>query len=597
MDYAYVFDVYKKEDHLKTFMDYQPSVPKEYFIIPYSTIIIGFNIQNYTYNNFIRSNLYEDNMCHKYIDLWVEAKQLMLSHPEYYSVNMDLQACVKIFNLDFHEDCEKFKNAIEHGDEEYIDDYGKAYLSMLKELHQKINRIHQQINDENSEFRRGLPLFKLDDILRRGKYAAVCGMMNYKSKGIPIDLDLTSHIYHNLETIKRDAMIEANTKMGFEVFQSKYKKKNDTMRLDMQTLADYISSKDVKLETTQKGNLKFSDEFLMNHKDKLKDYIEIKSILKQLEAISFYEQHYKDPEGNAYIRVKSHPFHQKTGRSGHLPSKGHILSMPSWTRFLIVPHAGEVLVQADFKEQEVLIAASLSNDQKMLDAYGNIYLQTAIDLGFAPVNATKESHYEIRDLFKKITLSVIYGASEYSLAPTLKKYLKLTESEANEKANYLMAKHLKVYSNFWKFIYNHYNMAKIREYYQCPVSNWVYFLNNYTKKSQIQNVPMATHSSEMKRNAIIKAFKRGLNIITDQHDSLLMMSSKENYSRDADVLTEVMKEASSEILNNNKMLIEMNIVHEGQRLYSEKGSHIFSKITGIKSLESNETYIVGGSTI
>jgi DNA polymerase-1 len=71
----------------------------------------------------------------------------------------------------------------------------------------------------------------------------------------------------------------------------------------------------------------------------------------------------------------------------------------------------EGVVYADWGAAEFAIAAALSQDPNMLNAYksGDPYMQSAISTGLAPEGATKTTHGTIRDIVKIWLLSAQYG--------------------------------------------------------------------------------------------------------------------------------------------------------------------------------------------
>ena len=69
------------------------------------------------------------------------------------------------------------------------------------------------------------------------------------------------------------------------------------------------------------------------------------------------------------------------------------------------------LAYVDFSSQEMGIAAALSGDPALLEAYrsGDVYLSFAKQAGLAPADATKASHGEVRDRCKAVVLGTLYG--------------------------------------------------------------------------------------------------------------------------------------------------------------------------------------------
>ena len=110
---------------------------------------------------------------------------------------------------------------------------------------------------------------------------------------------------------------------------------------------------------------------------------------------------------DGFSRCPIMPFWTKTGRNQ--PSgrdKVFLLSLPSWMHGMIAPPPGIGLALLDWKAQEIGIAAGLSNDPALIADFqaGDPHMNFAIRAGLAPVGATAETHGEIRDKVKPISL-------------------------------------------------------------------------------------------------------------------------------------------------------------------------------------------------
>src|SRR6202011_1464999 len=102
-------------------------------------------------------------------------------------------------------------------------------------------------------------------------------------------------------------------------------------------------------------------------------------------------------------------FRAKSGRNQ--PSNTKSIFGPSvWLRGLIKPPPGYGVAYIDWAQQEFGIAAALSGDPLMKEAYrsGDPYLAFAKQAGAAPPDATKYSHKSVRDQFKACLLAVQY---------------------------------------------------------------------------------------------------------------------------------------------------------------------------------------------
>jgi DNA polymerase-1 len=101
------------------------------------------------------------------------------------------------------------------------------------------------------------------------------------------------------------------------------------------------------------------------------------------------------------------------------PSNSQFIFGPAvWLRGVIKPNPGFGLAYIDWSQQEFGIAAALSKDDLMIEAYlsGDCYLQFGKQAGIVPSHATKESHRVQREQFKACVLAVQYGMGAKSLA-------------------------------------------------------------------------------------------------------------------------------------------------------------------------------------
>jgi hypothetical protein len=137
-------------------------------------------------------------------------------------------------------------------------------------------------------------------------------------------------------------------------------------------------------------------------------------------------------------------FRSRTGRNQ--PSANKFVFGPStWLRCLIKPGPGRAIAYVDWSQQELAIAARLSEDQVMQAAYqsGDFYLHFARMAGAVPPDATKETHMDIREQFKVVSLGVLYGLSEVGLAQRL--------NIAPCDARRLLRLHREVFQRFWEW--------------------------------------------------------------------------------------------------------------------------------------------------
>jgi DNA polymerase I-like protein with 3'-5' exonuclease and polymerase domains len=110
----------------------------------------------------------------------------------------------------------------------------------------------------------------------------------------------------------------------------------------------------------------------------------------------------------------------------------------------------------DWSQQEFGIAAALSGDPAMMDAYtsGDPYLAFAKQARAVPTDATKKSHPKEREQFKVCALAVQYGMGPQSLAQSL--------GQPEVMARELLRLHRETYPTFWRWSEATVNHAMLR---------------------------------------------------------------------------------------------------------------------------------------
>jgi DNA polymerase I len=104
------------------------------------------------------------------------------------------------------------------------------------------------------------------------------------------------------------------------------------------------------------------------------------------------------------------------------------------------------LAYIDYEQQEFGIAAALSGDAAMQQAYlsGDPYLAFAKQAGAVPADATKESHKAEREQFKVCSLATQYGMGPEALA------FKLDQPPVRGRDRDLICLHKETYPVYWR---------------------------------------------------------------------------------------------------------------------------------------------------
>jgi DNA polymerase I-like protein with 3'-5' exonuclease and polymerase domains len=207
------------------------------------------------------------------------------------------------------------------------------------------------------------------------------------------------------------------------------------------------------------------------------------------------------------------PLAQKTGRTS---PKRCILGGPKWLRWLLVPTNHErVLVNIDYKSQEIALAAYFAGDDGMLADYlaADFYLAFAIRAGAAPAGATKDSHRDVRARYKSAALGIGYGQSAFGLSRRLR-----TDQVTAQR---LIDQHRRAYPNYWSWRERHLLNA-YRKGVCYTRQGWLMRVNQRASRNTVGNAPIQGSGGDLLRETVLRLEEHGLTLLATNHDSFLL---------------------------------------------------------------------------
>lgn len=219
---------------------------------------------------------------------------------------------------------------------------------------------------------------------------------------------------------------------------------------------------------------------------------------------------------------------------------GFLFLKSAWMRGLVKPPKGKVIWGIDYKSQEFLLGALLSNDSNMLSAYksGDPYLYFAKIAGAVPKDGKKENYKTERDLFKSTTLGISYGMMKNSLAVKLTNDMGFKVSV--RKAEWLIRKFERAYKEYTKYRKNIIRLYRKQNYLKLP-DGWYLWGDNWNDRS-VQNFPIQGLGSCIMRKAVSLAQDSGLKVIMTLHDALYIEADLNDWAA-GDYLARCMDEA------------------------------------------------------
>jgi DNA polymerase-1 len=290
---------------------------------------------------------------------------------------------------------------------------------------------------------------------------------------------------------------------------------------------------------------------------------------------------------DSYSRTRVRPFRAKTGRNQPSTTK-FIFGLSKWSRQLIQPTPGNALAYLDWKQQEFGIAAALSGDTVMMDAYrtGDPYLAFAKQAGAVPEDATQETHGAKREQYKQCALAVQYGMGIQSLAERLG--ISVTDAQL------LLAMHHRTYRKFWRWSDATVDYARLYEELY-TVFGWRLHVTPDTTERTLRNFPMQANGAEMLRLACCMLTEQGIRVCAPIHDAVLIEAPVAEIDAVVAKAQDIMAEASALVLDGFTLSTDKMCITETTPWKDEKGKQLWDKL--IKHLPATSPEVADDSRL
>ena len=387
-------------------------------------------------------------------------------------------------------------------------------------------------------------------------------------RGIPID-PVLSRLKEHWDGIQRELVLDLDRNFGVYEFDADGKP-----HWRKHLFADYVRRNGMAWQTYPDGAL---DERDQTFRDMVGRYPQIEMLRELRYSLSALRLNSLAVGSDNRNRTQLWPYGSKTARNQPSNSK-YVFGPAKWIRFLITPPPGRVLIHRDYKQQEVRIAAHLSGDMALLEAcFGDIYIGIAKQLGFAPPDATPESHKPVRTMFKSVVLGILYGLAAKSLA--LKTGVSLFE--AAEILARLRAQFY-VFENYAHSVLDHAGLDMevgtcFGWYMQCPPG---------IKPRTVRNFPIQSCGAEILHVACILAERRGISIVAPVHDALMAEADLDSAEDVSAALDQVMGDAAAIVLGGHRLPTDVQIIRPGERYFDDRGEAMWGTVNRLlKKLE------------
>jgi len=393
-----------------------------------------------------------------------------------------------------------------------------------------------------------LPRIDLPRALLRGRYMCASAKMEYA--GIPLDAVLLQRLRKHWNDIKDELIAAIDSDYG--VFDGRTFKEG--------RFEAYLVRRNIPWPCHGSGSLDLrSDTF----REMARIYPEIAPLHELRHALSDMRLNDLRVGDDNRNRTVLWAFASKTGRNQ--PSNTQYIFGPSvWIRSLIKPPPGHAVAYVDWSTQEFGIAAALSGDERMMEAYqsGDPYLAFGKQCGRLPPDATKESHPHDRQLFKGCVLGVQFGMRERTLARRIE--------QPQIVARELLWLHRDTYRRFWRFADAAVDVA-MQGMPVRTVFGWQ--LRAYANPNPLtfRNFPMQANGAEMLRLACCLGTERGIEIVAPVHDAVMICAPLDRLDQDVAAMRAAMAEASRVVLDGFEIRTDVHVTKYPDRFVDERG--------------------------
>jgi DNA polymerase I len=402
-----------------------------------------------------------------------------------------------------------------------------------------------------------LPRIDLPRALLRGRYMTAAAAIEHN--GVPIDMATLASLRAHWNDIKDD-LIRAVDDHGIY----------DGRTFKMERWARFLAANNIPWPVLESGQLDLSDGTFRQMAKAyavVAPYRELRSALSDLRLADLAVG------ADGRNRTTLWAFSARTGRNQ--PSSSKFIFGPSvWLRGLIQPPPGHGVAYVDWSQQEFGIAAALSGDAAMQEAYrsGDPYLAFAKQAGAVPADATKTSHGPTRELFKQCSLACLYGMEAESLASRIGR-LPIVARD-------LLRTHRETYRAFWRWSDAAVDHAMLAGELHTAFG-WHVHVGDKVNPRSLRNFPMQANGAEMLRLACCFAVESAIEVCAPVHDAVLIGAPIDRLDADIERMRDCMARASRAVLGGFELRADAAPVLHPDRYRDPRGVVMWDRVTGL----------------
>jgi len=410
-----------------------------------------------------------------------------------------------------------------------------------------------------------LPTLDLARALLRGRYMAAVARMEWE--GVPIDVEQFQILQENWQAIRSRLTAEVDSEFG--VYAPANRRPGESLiegpsSFSARRFEQWLEKQNIHWPRIPSGSLALDDDTFRQMSRSYPAVAPLRELRHTLSGLRLFDLAVGADGRN---RCLLSPFRSITGRNQ--PSNARFIFGPScWLRGLIRPAPDRAVAYVDWSQQEFGIAAALSGDPAMIQAYasGDPYLTFAKQAGAVPAGATKKSHCQERERFKVCALAVQYGMESKSLAEAI--------NQPEAYARKLLRLHRETYPRYWDWSQAAVSHAMLVGWLQ-TVFGWRFHVGAKANHRSLANFPMQANGAEMLRLACCLATERGIAVCAPVHDALLVEGPADTIEAVVRATQSAMVEASRVVLSGFELRSDTKIVRYPDRYMDPRGERLW----------------------
>jgi len=397
--------------------------------------------------------------------------------------------------------------------------------------------------------------------LLRGRYTCAAARMEWN--GIPLDVATLTRLRNGWDDIKRDLI--ADIDQDFGVYEG--------TTFVAARFAAFLEREGIPWPRLPSGALMLDDD---TFRERAKAYPATAPLRELRHALGKMRLNSLAVGRDGRNRTGLMPFGSKTGRNQPSNSRG-VFGTSRWLRSLIQPQPGRAIAYVDWSSQEIAIAAALSGDDALWEAYtsGDPYMAFAKQAGLVPSDATKQTHKAERQRSKAIVLGVGYGMSADSMAVQAGLHI--------DEARDLLLRHKLTYGKFWAWAIQNQNAGLLGFAMQTTFGwTWRAGVGTQPNPRSLLNWPMQANGAEMMRLACCDLTEQGIIVCCPVHDALLVEGPSDDIDSVIEVTRAAMERASELVLGAGYIVkTDVDVVRHPDRYADEAGVAMWHRVTSI----------------